>query len=271
MKFDPLTIYGLVSVLLMLSFYALEQRSQWCVLAFSASCVLASIYGFLQGAWPFGIVEGVWSIVALRRWWLRYKAEASLVGPRASAVGPLPNPFVDLGYSRQYLLDRLDEARPVIGTPIGFIAVCVVLEVLAKAANGTGVQNLGERQYVEFIRNWMPPQYSAFAYVSGVTDLPVQMYAVLRSGLVHGLSFVPLPGRNGRARSLWIEGLRTHASQGHLTQFTRPPDVPDACYFIGEEFLEDVASCTQNLFSTVDLNVQRNIANHFTDQPMIVM
>ena len=65
---DALTLFGLVAVSLMLVFYALEKRSHWFVLAFAGSCVLASTYGFLQGAWPFGFVEGVWSVVALRRW-----------------------------------------------------------------------------------------------------------------------------------------------------------------------------------------------------------
>lgn len=42
----------------------------WWVLGFAGSCALGSIYGFLQGTWPsFGLVEGVWSLVALRRWW----------------------------------------------------------------------------------------------------------------------------------------------------------------------------------------------------------
>jgi hypothetical protein len=67
---DLLTVFGLFAVAAMLVFYALEHRSRWFVLAFAGSCVLASTYGFLQGAWPFGLVEGVWSIVALRRWWL---------------------------------------------------------------------------------------------------------------------------------------------------------------------------------------------------------
>jgi hypothetical protein len=70
-----LTIYGLVSVLLMLLFYALEERSSWFVLAFAGSCVMASVYGFLQGAWPFGMVEAVWSLVAVRRWWLKRKSQ----------------------------------------------------------------------------------------------------------------------------------------------------------------------------------------------------
>ena len=48
--------------------YALEKRSRWFVLAFAGSCVLASADGFVQGAWPFGLVEAIWSIVALGRW-----------------------------------------------------------------------------------------------------------------------------------------------------------------------------------------------------------
>ncbi|GAB6126388.1 hypothetical protein [Humidesulfovibrio idahonensis] len=65
---DALTLFGLVAVSLMLLFYALEDRSHWFVLGFAGSCVLGSAYGFLQGAWPFGLVEGVWSLVAANRW-----------------------------------------------------------------------------------------------------------------------------------------------------------------------------------------------------------
>jgi hypothetical protein len=66
----PLTIFGLFAVTAMLVFYALENRSHWFILAFAFSCVLGSGYGFLQGAWPFGLVEAVWAVVAARRWWL---------------------------------------------------------------------------------------------------------------------------------------------------------------------------------------------------------
>ena len=65
---DTLTLFGLVAVSLMLLFYSLEDRSPWFVLAFAGSCGLGSAYGFLQGAWPFGLVEAVWSGVALFRW-----------------------------------------------------------------------------------------------------------------------------------------------------------------------------------------------------------
>ncbi len=71
---DALTLFGLLAVSLMLLCYALEDRSAWFVLAFALACGLASIYGFLQGAWPFGVVEAIWAFVALRRWWLRREA-----------------------------------------------------------------------------------------------------------------------------------------------------------------------------------------------------
>jgi hypothetical protein len=64
----PLTALGLFAVTAMLVCYALERRNHWFILAFAVACVLASIYGFLQGAWPFGVVEAVWSAVAVRRW-----------------------------------------------------------------------------------------------------------------------------------------------------------------------------------------------------------
>jgi hypothetical protein len=65
---DPLSAFGLVAVSLMVLFYALEARSRVYLLLFAGSCVLASVYGFLQGAWPFGLVELVWSGVAVARW-----------------------------------------------------------------------------------------------------------------------------------------------------------------------------------------------------------
>lgn len=65
---DALSLFGLFAVSAMLICYALEDRSPWFVLLFAVSCALGSLYGFLQGAWPFGIVEAVWALVALRRW-----------------------------------------------------------------------------------------------------------------------------------------------------------------------------------------------------------
>jgi hypothetical protein len=70
---DALTAFGLFAVTAMLVCYALEDRSHWFVLAFAESCALGSAYGFLQGAWPFGVVEAIWAVVALRRWHIQIK------------------------------------------------------------------------------------------------------------------------------------------------------------------------------------------------------
>ncbi len=65
---EALTAFGLFAVTLMLVSYALEDRARVWTLVFAAACALGSIYGFLQGAWPFGIVEAIWSLVAIRKW-----------------------------------------------------------------------------------------------------------------------------------------------------------------------------------------------------------
>ena len=73
---DALTLFGLFAVTAMLVAYALESRSTWFILAFAVSCALGSVYGFLQGAWPFGVVEAIWSVVAVRRWYLATHRES---------------------------------------------------------------------------------------------------------------------------------------------------------------------------------------------------
>ncbi len=65
---DGLSLFGLFAVTAMLLTYALEDRSHWYVLGFAAACLLGSAYGFLQGAWPFGVIEAIWAGVAFRRW-----------------------------------------------------------------------------------------------------------------------------------------------------------------------------------------------------------
>ena len=65
---SPLSVFGLVAVTAMLVTYAFEERSPWFTFCFAGACALGSAYGFLQGAWPFGIVEAIWAVVALDKW-----------------------------------------------------------------------------------------------------------------------------------------------------------------------------------------------------------
>ena len=68
MQLDGLTLFGLLSLSAMLVFYAFEHRSHWYVLAMAGACIAASIHGFLQGAWPFGVLELIWAAIVFKRW-----------------------------------------------------------------------------------------------------------------------------------------------------------------------------------------------------------
>jgi hypothetical protein len=68
---NMLTLFGAGAVALMLLSYALELRSSWWVLVFALACAAFSLYGWLAGTWPFGVVEAIWALVVFRRWWLR--------------------------------------------------------------------------------------------------------------------------------------------------------------------------------------------------------
>jgi hypothetical protein len=70
---DALSLFGLAAVTAMLIFYAMEDRSPRYTLAFAGACALGSAYGFLQGAWPFGLVEAAWTVVAVNRWRVRMR------------------------------------------------------------------------------------------------------------------------------------------------------------------------------------------------------
>ena len=64
---SPITVFGACALGFMMVMYALERRHRGFVAAFAFGCVLSSVYGFLSGAWPFGVVEAVWAVVAGRR------------------------------------------------------------------------------------------------------------------------------------------------------------------------------------------------------------
>jgi hypothetical protein len=68
MRFDALTLFGVVTLAIMLFFYAMERKSPWYTLGMGVACIAASAYGFLQGAWPFGVLEAIWAAIAFRRW-----------------------------------------------------------------------------------------------------------------------------------------------------------------------------------------------------------
>jgi hypothetical protein len=80
---SALDAFGLFSVTLCLICYTLETRSHWYIMGFTVGCVLCSVYGFAQGAWPFGVIEAIWTVVSLRRWLIARKAGVGLTARKA--------------------------------------------------------------------------------------------------------------------------------------------------------------------------------------------
>ena len=77
-----LTAFGLFAAVAMIITYALEEKSSWFTLALAAACALGAVYVFLQGAWPFVILEAIWSAVALVKWHRRVSADQNMPGLR---------------------------------------------------------------------------------------------------------------------------------------------------------------------------------------------
>jgi len=116
---DALTLFGVVSVSVMLLAYALETRARWFVLLFAGACAASAAYGFLAGAWPFGVVEAVWTGVAIRRWRARVpQQEHESTRPIAcdmTALSAAERNRYDV--LRRFVLEGVEEVR---NTAIGF-------------------------------------------------------------------------------------------------------------------------------------------------------
>lgn len=62
-----LTLFGVAALTFMMLMYAVEHRGPAFILAFALGCALSSVYGFVSGAWPFGVVEAIWTAIAVHR------------------------------------------------------------------------------------------------------------------------------------------------------------------------------------------------------------
>jgi hypothetical protein len=80
------TVFGVVAVTFMMIMYALESRHRGLVLAFALGCAMSSSYGFIAGVWPFGVVEAIWTVVAIRRYVTRATGAARQDVPHRGAA-----------------------------------------------------------------------------------------------------------------------------------------------------------------------------------------
>jgi len=66
---EPVEILGIIAISIMVISYALEARNPAFIASFAFGCALAAIYAFLIGSMPFLIAEGIWALIAAKRWW----------------------------------------------------------------------------------------------------------------------------------------------------------------------------------------------------------
>lgn len=168
------------------------------------------------------------------------------------------------------------------GTPWAFVGAAAMIDYCSRLQNGGHTDRW---KYIGFIRKYFPSKYRAFEYrrkhrrksmtATGIvvsnskTDLPEQMYYILRCGLVHAYSLVPSAterNNGGRTRSIWLIH-RASKTQNHLTNFELRPYVTDAAYFVAEDFIADLQTAIRALFK--DISVRENIRTALTKQPPI--
>jgi len=70
-----LTIFGAIAVSIMFVSYWTEERSKWLVLVFALGSALTALYSGLAEVYPITVIEGLWALVAVRRFAQRRERE----------------------------------------------------------------------------------------------------------------------------------------------------------------------------------------------------
>lgn len=158
-----------------------------------------------------------------------------------------------------------------IESPWCFLCLASLIDYLSGAAYPS-LQYQKDR-YETFIKHFFPAKYKRFKYKSGDKDLPLQMYYILRNGLIHSFSLFPdpsRPSRGGRDRSIVLAHRSNAGGQPHLSQFTSTL-APDAALFVAEDFLIDTQKAVRKLWRQAKRGsvLEQDILNRFTTQPPI--
>jgi hypothetical protein len=175
---------------------------------------------------------------------------------------------VTLDEAKTLFLNMLDSLESMPVNPWPFLCASALIEYLTKMVNG-GVS--GAKEYKQFISTYLArvnPLYDSFAYASGDTDLPIQMYHILRCGIVHSFSFIPdsqAAAKGGRSRSVLI------AHEGvHLSPYRNMSQ--DAALLILHDLVMDLKRVTEQIFfdATSDPALRKNIEDHLQQHPPII-
>lgn len=187
---------------------------------------------------------------------------------------------------RNYLVAEANSLRAMRGTVWIFIGISTLIEYAARLEKGGSLGNKKKKglpalpdamqEYASFIRRRFPARYKHFKYAEAPqpSDLPEQMYYVMRCGLVHAFSLKPAPrerANGARDRSIVINSRIDAKQHGmkHLDKFSKVPEIPDAAYFVDEDLLDDLLKAIDKLFNDRTKSVKKNISQVLRDQPFV--
>ncbi len=174
-------------------------------------------------------------------------------------------------------MNRVNELEGICqnGTPWVFLCACAMLEYLAKIVNGADRKSKGYKDFIVDYLGRVRTEYKDFTYKNGNQDLPIQMYHVLRCGIIHSFSLIPdstSVDQGGRDRPIVLCHKLESDRKGwsHLMQYSSDK-INDAALFVAEEFVDDIARVVDLIFqkATKDPVLKRNIESWLKKHPPI--
>jgi hypothetical protein len=173
---------------------------------------------------------------------------------------------------KNYFVDRSDEiiSLSLRGDPWIFLCGAAMIDYLTNMTTGNSTRT----KYIEFVKDYFSEVnilYKDFQYQNGTTDLPTQMYVILRCGIVHSFSFIPDQqgiANEGRTRSILV----AHEKNGHTHFESYTKNGMDSVVFTAEQFSKDIKSVVEIIFNKAQTNQQleTEIINYVTNYPPIL-
>lgn len=165
-------------------------------------------------------------------------------------------------------MKETSKLRPA--TAMAFIVPCCYIEYLTKLYNN-GSNNKSYKKFIKDVLSEVNPKYKSFIYKSGDKDLDIQMYHILRCGIVHSFSLYGDKKKDGDGRKQSIVlGHKNYDEGEHLSSFSNE-QIEDACLFILEDFIEDLEKATHKLLEIANQKpeIKNNIENWLKEHPFI--
>lgn len=181
------------------------------------------------------------------------------------------NKLTQIKEQLEFMIQFMDKSS-THNSPACFNTPCCYIDYLVKLYNGSDKKAYGYKKFIKEIMSKINPSYRDFTYISGHQDLSIQIYHILRCGVIHSMSLYPDDSslkKEGRKQSI-VLGHRRFDGNTHLQNFSNGT-IEDACIFIIEDFIADLKEVTQLIFKEAKINeeLKNNIKSWHDKYPFI--